>query len=163
MRSPSPPRAPDGCRRARNGRIRSPRCRRGPCARWDLPPQPQAVWPCISPRPARGARGEGGLRPRRLRPADRRPPPARPAAAAGETAAALGVETASAGFGRFGAVAMGPMFTALKVRAALGPADYRDPGWHAHPPQSRARKIDRALAGLPPRRTEIALGRQLEV
>ncbi len=37
------------------------------------------------------------------------------------------------GKGPFGGVAMGGMFTVLKVRREQKPGDYRDPGWFAHP------------------------------
>ena len=37
------------------------------------------------------------------------------------------------GFGQFGPLEMGGMFTVLKVRQGLGRNDYRDPGWFRHP------------------------------
>jgi manganese oxidase len=37
------------------------------------------------------------------------------------------------GFGQFGAMEMGGMFTVVKVRDGLAPDDYKDPGWYAHP------------------------------
>jgi FtsP/CotA-like multicopper oxidase with cupredoxin domain len=37
------------------------------------------------------------------------------------------------GFGQFGSMEMGGMFTVLKVREGLGTDDYRDPGWYHHP------------------------------
>jgi hypothetical protein len=37
------------------------------------------------------------------------------------------------GFGQFGPVEMGGMFTVLKVREGLAANDYKDPGWFKHP------------------------------
>ena len=37
------------------------------------------------------------------------------------------------GFGPFGPIEMGGMFTVVKVREGLTPGDYRDPGWYRHP------------------------------
>jgi FtsP/CotA-like multicopper oxidase with cupredoxin domain len=45
-----------------------------------------------------------------------------------------------AGQGPFGAIAMGGMFSVIKVRADQPPGDYRDPGWYRHPPGSVARE-----------------------
>jgi FtsP/CotA-like multicopper oxidase with cupredoxin domain len=38
------------------------------------------------------------------------------------------------GFGQFGAIEMGGMFTVVKVREDLAANDYKDPGWYQHPP-----------------------------
>ncbi len=37
------------------------------------------------------------------------------------------------GFGQFGPVEMGGMFTVVKVREGLAKNDYKDPGWYRHP------------------------------
>ena len=37
------------------------------------------------------------------------------------------------GFGQFGPMEMGGMFTVVKVRDGLAANDYRDPGWYQHP------------------------------
>jgi hypothetical protein len=37
------------------------------------------------------------------------------------------------GFGQFGAMEMGGMFTVVKVREGLAATDYKDPGWYQHP------------------------------
>jgi manganese oxidase len=42
------------------------------------------------------------------------------------------------GFGQFGPIEMGGMFTVVKVRENLAPNDYSDPGWYPHPPGSVA-------------------------
>jgi hypothetical protein len=46
-----------------------------------------------------------------------------------------------AGDGPFGPVAMGGMFSMLKVRRGLKRGDYSDPGWFQHPPGTLARKV----------------------
>jgi FtsP/CotA-like multicopper oxidase with cupredoxin domain len=38
------------------------------------------------------------------------------------------------GFGPFGPIEMGGMFSVVKVREGLAADDYRDPGWYRHPP-----------------------------
>jgi manganese oxidase len=38
------------------------------------------------------------------------------------------------GFGQFGPIEMGGMFTVLKVREGLAAGDYKDPGWYQNPP-----------------------------
>jgi hypothetical protein len=37
------------------------------------------------------------------------------------------------GFGQFGPIEMGGMFTLMKIREGLAPNDYRDPGDYKHP------------------------------
>jgi hypothetical protein len=37
------------------------------------------------------------------------------------------------GFGQFGPMEMGGMFSVVKVREGLAPGDYKDPGWYKHP------------------------------
>ena len=46
-----------------------------------------------------------------------------------------------AGDGPFGPVAMGGMFSMLKVRRGLKRGDYSDPGWFQHPPGTLAREV----------------------
>jgi hypothetical protein len=43
-----------------------------------------------------------------------------------------------AGNGPFGNIAMGGMFTVMKIRADLARGDYRDPGWYQAPAGTRA-------------------------
>jgi manganese oxidase len=38
------------------------------------------------------------------------------------------------GYGQFGPIEMGGMFTVVKVREGLAANDYNDPGWYQHPP-----------------------------
>ncbi|RSZ59424.1 copper oxidase [Massilia atriviolacea] len=38
------------------------------------------------------------------------------------------------GYGPFGGIGMGGMFTTMKVRKGLARGDYKDPGWYKHPP-----------------------------
>lgn len=49
-----------------------------------------------------------------------------------------------AGEGPFGPVAMGGMFSMLKVRRGLKRGDYADPGWFQHPPGTLAREVGAA-------------------
>ena len=37
------------------------------------------------------------------------------------------------GYGQFGPLEMGGMFTVVKVRPGLATTDYSDPGWYKHP------------------------------
>jgi FtsP/CotA-like multicopper oxidase with cupredoxin domain len=46
-----------------------------------------------------------------------------------------------AGDGPFGPIAMGGMFSMLKVRRGLKRGDYTDPGWFQHPPGTLAREV----------------------
>ncbi|MDR7334268.1 copper oxidase [Roseateles asaccharophilus] len=51
-----------------------------------------------------------------------------------------------AGEGPFGPVAMGGMFSMLKVRRGLKRGDYTDPGWFQHPPGTVAHEVGDAPA-----------------
>ena len=42
------------------------------------------------------------------------------------------------GQGPFGSIAMGGMFTTVKVRKGLARNDYKDPGWYVHPAGTQA-------------------------
>ena len=60
------------------------------------------------------------------------------------------------GFGQFGPIEMGGMFSVVKVREGLAPDDYKDPGWYKHPPgtvacewKGRAANDARAPAPVP--------------
>ena len=44
------------------------------------------------------------------------------------------------GFGQYGPLEMGGMFTVVKVREGLAAGDFRDPGWFKHPPGTIARE-----------------------
>jgi len=44
------------------------------------------------------------------------------------------------GWGPFGPLEMGGMFTVVKVRGEVKPGDYRDPGWFKHPQGTVARE-----------------------
>lgn len=45
------------------------------------------------------------------------------------------------GFGQFGAIEMGGMFSVVKVRDGLPSTDYKDPGWFKHPPGTVAYEV----------------------
>jgi hypothetical protein len=55
------------------------------------------------------------------------------------------------GYGQFGPMEMGGMFSVVKVREGLGPDDYRDPGPYHNPEGTVAREYN-GNAGEPPRR-----------
>jgi hypothetical protein len=59
------------------------------------------------------------------------------------------------GFGQFGPLEMGGMFTVLKVRIELAANDYRDPGPYRHPEGTVAREFN-ADARPAPRRNDAA-------
>jgi hypothetical protein len=52
------------------------------------------------------------------------------------------------GFGQFGPMEMGGMFTVVKVREGLAANDYKDPGWYQHPQGTVA--FEHAGATAPP-------------
>ena len=45
------------------------------------------------------------------------------------------------GFGQYGPIEMGGMFSVVKVREGLARDDYKDPGWYKHPPGTVAHEI----------------------
>ena len=53
------------------------------------------------------------------------------------------------GFGQFGPMEMGGMFSVVKVRDAIAAGDYRDPGPYAHPPGTVAYEVVREAAEAP--------------
>ena len=58
------------------------------------------------------------------------------------------------GFGQFGAMEMGGMFSVVKVREGLAANDYKDPGWYKHPEGTVAWEVQSTVAGPPTRRVE---------
>jgi hypothetical protein len=56
------------------------------------------------------------------------------------------------GFGQFGPIEMGGMFSVVKVRDGLGADDYKDPGWYKHPKGTVAREAQSSAASVPVRR-----------
>ena len=55
------------------------------------------------------------------------------------------------GFGQFGPIEMGGMFTVMKVREGLAASDYKDPGPYKNPPGTVAYEVKVAEAGEPAR------------
>ncbi|MGB6948968.1 MAG: copper oxidase, partial [Methyloceanibacter sp.] len=55
------------------------------------------------------------------------------------------------GFGQFGPIEMGGMFTVMKVREGLAANDYKDPGPYRYPPGTVAHEVNVAQAGEPAR------------
>jgi FtsP/CotA-like multicopper oxidase with cupredoxin domain len=53
------------------------------------------------------------------------------------------------GFGQFGPLEMGGMFTVVKVRKGLASSDYRDPGPYDHPPGTVAHEFKGDAASVP--------------
>ena len=53
------------------------------------------------------------------------------------------------GFGPFGALEMGGMFSVVKVREGLARGDYKDPGWYQNPPGSVAYRVEGGAASAP--------------
>jgi len=54
------------------------------------------------------------------------------------------------GFGQFGPIEMGGMFSVVKVREGLAAGDYKDPGWFKHPPGTVSYEVKGEVA--PPMR-----------
>ena len=50
------------------------------------------------------------------------------------------------GFGQFGPIEMGGMFSVVKVREGLARDDYKDPGWYKHPAGTVAYEFKGAAA-----------------
>jgi FtsP/CotA-like multicopper oxidase with cupredoxin domain len=55
------------------------------------------------------------------------------------------------GFGQFGPIEMGGMFTVVKVREGLARDDYKDPGWYKHPAGTVSYEVETPTAGEPTR------------
>lgn len=55
------------------------------------------------------------------------------------------------GFGQFGPLEMGGMFSVVKVREGIGANDYKDPGWYKHPEGTVAYEVPNNLAATPQR------------
>ncbi len=51
------------------------------------------------------------------------------------------------GFGQFGPIEMGGMFSVVKVREGLAANDYKDPGWYKHPQGTVAYEYQGAVRG----------------
>src|SRR6185369_4893052 len=60
------------------------------------------------------------------------------------------------GFGQFGPLEMGGMFSVVKVREGIAPDDYRDPGSYQHPQGTVAHEVARADAAPAPAAPERA-------
>lgn len=60
------------------------------------------------------------------------------------------------GFGQFGPLEMGGMFSVVKIREGIAANDYSDPGWYKHPQGTVAWEVQGSAAGTPARRIEPA-------
>jgi hypothetical protein len=58
------------------------------------------------------------------------------------------------GFGQFGPIEMGGMFSVVKVREGLAANDYKDPGWYRHPSGTVAYEVTESAAPAAPRRSD---------
>jgi len=57
------------------------------------------------------------------------------------------------GFGQFGPIEMGGMFSVVKVREGLERNDYKDPGWYRHPAGTVAYEFKDAIPDAPNRKS----------
>jgi len=64
------------------------------------------------------------------------------------------------GFGQFGPLEMGGMFSVVKVREGLDRNDYKDPGHYKNPPGTVAFEFDGPAAEPPTRKSEAAPNKQ---
>ena len=69
------------------------------------------------------------------------------------------------GFGQFGPIEMGGMFSVVKVREGLAANDYKDPGWFKHPAGTVSYEFKGAVDQAPERKAETpkSTGREIEV
>ncbi len=58
------------------------------------------------------------------------------------------------GFGQFGPMEMGGMFSVVKVREGIAANDYTDPGWYRHPAGTVAYEVQGAPTATPVRRSD---------
>ncbi len=63
------------------------------------------------------------------------------------------------GFGQFGPMEMGGMFTVMKVREGIARDDYKDPGWYKHPDGTVAYEVASAAAPAATRNAPAATGK----
>lgn len=64
------------------------------------------------------------------------------------------------GFGQFGPLEMGGMFSVVKVREGLDRDDYKDPGWYKHPAGTVAYEFQDPVPEAPSRKSDAAPGQQ---
>ena len=62
------------------------------------------------------------------------------------------------GFGQYGPVEMGGMFSVVKVREGLARDDYKDPGWYKHPAGTVAYEFDGPVPDQPVRKSDASSG-----
>ncbi|MFA6264230.1 MAG: copper oxidase [Pseudolabrys sp.] len=63
------------------------------------------------------------------------------------------------GFGQYGPLEMGGMFSVVKVREGLAPGEYKDPGPYAHPPGTVAHEVKGPVSDQPVRKSDTSSGR----
>ena len=63
------------------------------------------------------------------------------------------------GFGQYGPIEMGGMFTVMKVREGIAPDDYKDPGWYKHPAGTVASNFKGDVSEAPQRQGAASTGK----
>jgi len=64
------------------------------------------------------------------------------------------------GFGQFGPIEMGGMFTVMKIREGLARDDYKDPGWYQHPAGTVAYEVKGSAPAAPRRQGDAGPARK---
>src|SRR5665647_2328954 len=64
------------------------------------------------------------------------------------------------GFGQFGPLEMGGMFSVVKVREGLERNNYKDPGWYQHPAGTVAYEVQDPVPEAPSRKSDAAPGQK---
>jgi hypothetical protein len=66
------------------------------------------------------------------------------------------------GWGPFGPIEMGGMFSVVKVREGIGANDYSDPGWYKHPEGTVAYEFKGEIESAPVRKSDIGISRSAD-
>jgi hypothetical protein len=66
------------------------------------------------------------------------------------------------GWGPFGPIEMGGMFSVVKVREGIGANDYSDPGWYKHPEGTVAHEFKGEIESAPVRKSDIGISRSAD-
>jgi len=66
------------------------------------------------------------------------------------------------GWGPFGPIEMGGMFSVVKVREGIGANDYGDPGWYKHPEGTVAYEFKGEIESTPVRKSDIGISRNAD-
>jgi hypothetical protein len=66
------------------------------------------------------------------------------------------------GWGPFGPIEMGGMFSVVKVREGIGANEYGDPGWYKHPEGTVAYEFKGEIESAPVRKSDIGISRNAD-